>query len=179
MRRGRKLWLCCLGLALLGAGEGGAPAPAAPPLAPAELTLEQLLAQRGWTGAQLRENAVNQLEAKVVLNGQHELRFQISTSFSKTILDEDVAKELGLQIEPTNIEVTGAKKQRLGMVALESLAFPETSLGPVTLFTADLSSIMGKSSMVELPAGVIGSDLLTKYQAVLEIPTSKLYLRVR
>jgi hypothetical protein len=161
---------------------GAADAPQAPPTpapAPAELTLEQFLAQRGWSAVQLHENAFSQLETDVLVNGEHRLRVQISTSFSKTIVDEAVVKQLGLTVEPTNIELTGVKKQRLGSLQLKSLAFGETSVGTATIFTADLSSLLGTATGVETVQGVIGSDLLSKYQAVLEIPTSKLYLRVR
>jgi len=154
-------------------------APTTPAPAPSDATLEQFLGQRGWVAVQLRENAFSQLEAEVLVNGQHRLRVQISTSFSKTIFDEAVAKELGLTVLPSSIELTGPKKQQLGTLQLGSLAFGDTSLGPTTVFTADLPALLGKSPGAELPQGVIGSDLLTKYQSVLEIPNSKLYLRVR
>ena len=175
-RRGLPIGLAALWL--VGAGEG-APAPVAPAPAPADLTLEQLLAQRGWSAVQLHENAFSQLETELVVNGEHRLRAQISTSFSKTIFDAEVVERLGLVVEPTNIEITGAKKQRLGSLQLSSLAFGETRVGAATVFTADLTSLLGKASDALPVQGVIGSDLLTKYQAVLEIPTSKLYLRVR
>jgi hypothetical protein len=153
--------------------------PATPPAAPAELTLEQFLAQRGWSAVQLRDNEFGQLEADVVLNGQHKLRAQISTSFSKTVFDEAVVKQLGLQVEPSGIEITGAKKQRLGTLRLSELAFGDTNVGPVTVFTADLPSLLNRSGSADGVQGVIGSDLLTRYQAVLEVQGTKLYLRVR
>jgi hypothetical protein len=153
--------------------------PAAAPPAPSELTLEQFLAQRGWSAVQLRENEFSQLEADVVLNGQHRLRVQISTSFSKTVFDQAVMKELGLAIEPSGIEITGAKKQRLGTLRLSELAFGDTSVGPATVFTADLPTLLNRSGSADGVQGVIGSDLLTRYQAVLEIPATKLHLRVR
>jgi hypothetical protein len=153
-------------------------APAPPSAAPRELTLEQFLAQRGWKAVPLRENEFSQLEADVVLNGQHRLRAQISTSFSKTVFDEAVVKQLGLQVEPSGIEITGAKKQRLGTVRLSELAFGSTSVGPVTVFTADLPALLNRSGSADGVQGVIGSDLLTRYQAVLEIPATKLHLRV-
>lgn len=162
----------------MGAGEG-APPPVAPAPAPADLTLEQLLAQRGWVAVQLRENAFSQLEADVLLDGKHRLRAQVSTSFSKTIFDASALEELGLRIEETRIEITGSEKQRLGSVQLESLALGETNLGGTTIFTADLEALVGKGASANELQAVIGADLLTKYQAVLEIPTSKLYLRVR
>ena len=109
----------------LGAAAAQAPTAAAP-APPAELSLEQFLAQRGWSAVQLRENEFGQLEAEVLVNGAHRLRMQVSTSFSKTIIDEAVAKQLGLAIEPSGIEITGAKKQRLGTLRLASLAFGET-----------------------------------------------------
>jgi hypothetical protein len=156
------------------------PAPrAAPSPAASELTLEQFLAQRGWSAVQLRENEFSQLEADVMLNGQHPLRVQISTSFSKTVFDEAVVKELGLQVEPSGIEITGAKKQRLGTLRLSELAFGATSVGPATVFTADLPALLNRSGSADGVQGVIGSDLLTRYQAVLEIPATKLHLRVR
>lgn len=83
--------LCIVGLLIAGAAHAqAAPAPAqpAPPApAPAELTLEKLLAQRGWSAVQLRENAFSQLEVDALANGEHRLRVQISTSFTKTIFD--------------------------------------------------------------------------------------------
>ena len=69
------------------AAASGASAPA-----PAELTLEQFLGQRGWSAVQLHENAFSQLEAELLVNGEHRLRVQISTSFSKTLFDEKVVK---------------------------------------------------------------------------------------
>jgi len=148
--------------------------------APADITLEQLLAQRGWSAVQLRENAFSQLEVDVLVNGEHKLRVQISTSFSKTVFDVEVVKKLDLPIEPTSIEIAGAGgKQRLGTLQLQGLAFGETSVSAVTIFTADLSELISRSAGVEPVQGVIGSDFLIKYQAVLEIPTSKLYLRLR
>jgi hypothetical protein len=146
----------------------------------ADLSLEELLAQRGWVAIQLRENAFNQLEADVVVEGEHRLRAQISTSFSKSVFDQSAVRAFGLSIEPTSIEITGAKgKQRLGTLQLQSLAFGETVVGPVTIFTADLSELISSGPGVAQVKAVIGSDLLTKYQAVLDIPTSKLYLRLR
>ena len=174
MTRRWLLSLAALGL-LAAADVQQTPAPAP---APTELTLEQFLGQRGWSPVQLRENAFSQLEADVLVNGEHKLRVQISTSFSKTIFDEAAAKQLGLTIEPTNIELTGANKQRLGSLALKSMSLGGTSIGAATVFTADLKALLGSPAGVEPVQGVIGSDLLTKYQAVLEIPNSKLYLRV-
>ena len=163
-----------LALVCLAAGAHSQPAPP-----PAELTLEQFLAQRGWSAVQLRENEFMQLEADVVLNGRHRMRVQISTSFSKTVIDEAVAKALGLRVEPSGVEITGARKQRLGTLRLESLAFGDTRLGAATVFTADLPALLNRSGSAGAVQGVIGADLLTKYQAVLEIPTATLYLRVR
>ncbi|MEN8161925.1 MAG: aspartyl protease family protein [Myxococcota bacterium] len=148
-------------------------------VAQAEPTLEELLSGRGWVAVQLRENAFSQLEADIVVDGEHELRVQISTSFSKTIFDQAVAEKLGLEIERTNIEITGrGGKQTLGSVALRSLAFEETKVGAFTIFTAELEQLVSRGEGTEPIEAVIGSDFLTKYQAVLEIPTSKLYLRV-
>jgi hypothetical protein len=180
----RRFVLPFVALLLLAATAEPQPAPApsaaavpAPPPA-AEQTLEQFLGQRGWAAVQLQENAFSQLEADVVLNGTHRLRVQISTSFSKSLFDEKVVKELGLAVEPTHIELTGAQKQRLGSLQVQSLSFGETSVGAATLFTADLPALLGTPDGQKPVQGVIGSDLLAKYQAVLEIPTSKLYLRV-
>ena len=177
MRRLLLALAAALSLAASDAAQAPAPAPATP--APSDLTVEQFLGQRGWSAVQLRENAFSQLETDVVLNGEHRLRVQISTSFSKTIFDEKVVKDLGLAVEPTSIEISGANKQRLGTVQLSKLSFGDTSVGPVTIFTADLGAFVSKTPGVEPAQGMIGSDLLNKYQAVLEIPTSKLYLRVR
>jgi len=164
--------LATLAALLLSAAASAQPAPAEP-------TLQQFLAQRGWVAIQLRENAFGQLEADLVIEGEHRLRAQISTSFSKTIFDPAAVRKLGLPIEPTNIEITGSKsKQRLGTVQLQSLAFGETVVGAVTIFTADLGELISRPAGDPVQA-VIGSDFLTKYQAVLEIPTTKLYLRLR
>src|SRR5262249_44366521 len=154
---------------LLAANEAQqAPAPATTP-APNDLTMEQFLGQRGWSAVQLRENAFSQLETDVVLNGEHRLRVQISTSFSKTIFDEKVVKDRGLVVEPTSIEISGANKQRLGTVQLTKLSFGDPWVGPVTIFTADLGAFVSRTAGVEPAQGMIGSDLLNKYQAVLEI----------
>ena len=147
--------------------------------APSEPSLEQFLGGRGWVAVQLRENAFSQLEAEIVIEGEHAMRAQISTSFSKTIFDRAAVEKLGLEIQPTNIEITGrGGKQKLGSVALRSLAFDETKVGAFTIFTAELEQLVSRGSGSEPIQAVIGSDFLTKYQAVLEIPTSKLYLRV-
>ena len=144
----------------------------------AEPSLEELLTGRGWVAVQLRENAFSQLEADIVINGEHTLRAQISTSFSKTIIDQATAEKLGLEIERTNIEITGSGgKQRLGSVPLGSIAFSETSVGPFTLFTAELDKLISRAEGIEPIQAVIGSDFLTRYQAILVIPSSKLYLR--
>lgn len=71
------------------------------------------------------------------------------------------------------------EKQRLGTLQLRSLALGDAQVGAVTVFTADLSELISRSPGAEPAQGVIGSDPLIKYQAVLEIPTSKLYLRLR
>lgn len=148
--------------------------------APAEPSLEAFLRERGWVAIQLRENAFNQLEADVVIEGEHRLRAQISTSFSKTIFDQAAVRKLGIPIEPTSTEISGSKsKQRLGTVQLLSLAFGETQVGPTTIFTADLGELVSRPPGGEPVQAVIGSDFLTRHQAVLEIPSSKLYLRLR
>jgi hypothetical protein len=147
--------------------------------APSQTSLEEFLAGRGWVAVQLQENAFSQLEAGVVVEGEHAVRAQISTSFSKTIFDRAAVEKLGLEIVPTNIEITGrGGKQTLGSVALRSLAFEETEVGAFTIFTAELDQLVSRGSGSEPIQAVIGSDFLTKYQAVLEIPASKLYLRV-
>ena len=148
--------------------------------APADPSLAQFLGQRGWVAIQLSENVFNQLEADVVIEGEHRVRAQISTSFTKTIFDQAAVRKLGLPIEPTPIEIAGSGgKQRLGTVRLQSLAFGETVVGAVTIFTADLDELITRAPSGEPVQAVIGSDLLTRFQAVLEIPTSKLYLRLR
>lgn len=170
-RRARLLAGAALAAWLGAAAEAQAPAP--------EPSLAEFLAGRGWAAVPLRENEFDQLEAEIVVNGTHRLRAQISTSFSKTVIDEAVAKALGLRVEPSGIEITGARKQRLGTLRLESLAFGDTRLGAATVFTADLPALLNRSGSAGAVQAVIGADLLTKYQAVLEIPTATLYLRVR
>jgi hypothetical protein len=173
----RRPALALVAVLLLGAAEAPAPlAPAAP--APADATLEQFLAQRGFQTVQLRENAFSQLEADVLVNGEHRLRVQISTSFSKTLFDEAAVKALGLAITPSNVELAGEKKQKLGTLQLDRLAVGDAVLGAATVFTADLASLVGTAT-TDPVQGVIGSDLLNKYQAVLDVPASKLYLRIR
>jgi hypothetical protein len=147
---------------------------------PSEPSLEQFLGPRGWVAVQLRENVYNQLEVDVVIEGEHRVRAQVSTSFSKTVFDQGAVRKLGLPIEPTSIEISGTGgKQRLGAVQLQSLAFGETVVGAAAIFTADLDKLVSRPPGGEPIQAVIGSDFLTRHQAVLEIPTSKLYLRLR
>jgi hypothetical protein len=165
-------------LAALAAGLLAGAALAQP--APADASLARFLAARGWVAVPLSVNAFNQLEADVVIEGQHRVRAQISTSFSKTVFDDAAVRKLGLPIEPTSVEISGAGgKQRLGSVRLQSLAFGETVIGAVTVHTADLDPLVSRAPSGEPVQAVIGSDLLTRYQAILEIPTSTLYLRLR
>ncbi len=144
-------------------------------------SLSQFLALRGYSEVDLSENSAGQFEVDAVINGSHSARLLVDTGASRTLFGSHSFKSWGIRTKKTSIELTGiGKKQKLQSAELSNLSIGNADSGPITVFVADISFYNRQLEAIgsgEIQ-GLIGSDFLNKYSAILEIKNSKLYLRV-
>lgn len=144
-------------------------------------SLSDFLQDRGFVEVELSENTAKQFEVEAEINGERFLLI-VDTGASHTLLSRERIKDLGLDLEKTNVEFSGiGKRQRLYSTEIEDLQIGGASTGPISIFAADLSHLqkMLRSAGSRAADGLIGADFLTRWSAVLDVKYSKLFLRIR
>jgi len=143
--------------------------------------LSGFLEGRGFVEVELSENTAKQFEVEAEINGEP-LLLIVDTGASHTIFSRDRIEELGLDLEKTQVEFSGiGKKQRLYSTEITDLRIGGASTGPISIFAADLSHLqkMLRGTGSRAPDGLVGSDFLTRWSAILDVKYSTLFLRIR
>ena len=144
-------------------------------------SLSGFLQRRGFVEVELSENTAKQFEVEAEINGEP-LLLIVDTGASHTIFSRDRIKELGLDLEETQVEFSGiGRTQRLYSTEIKNLRIGGASTGPISIFAADLSHLqkMLRSGGSRAADGLIGADFLTRWSAVLDVKYSTLFLRIR
>jgi len=121
-----------------------------------------------------------QFEVEAKLNGSRPLLLIVDTGATMTLLDRDKLEDAGLEFEKTDVRLSGfGGEQRLYSSQIANLAIGSAETGPMTIFGADLGTLQeAQRKYGSRPVdGVIGSDFLSRYSAVIEVKHSMLYLR--
>ena len=145
-------------------------------------SLQEFLATQGYVEIELSENTAKQFEVEATLNGSEPVLLIVDTGASQTLFSKDRLEKLGLRLEKTQVDIYGlGGKQRVSSAEIRDLAIGSASTGPISVLAADLSKLREDlKGLGSRPIdGVIGSDFMSRYSAVIEVKHSKLYLRIR
>lgn len=138
------------------------------------------LKSQGYLAIELSQNTMKQFEVEATLNGKVPLLLLVDTGASMTLFDRDKLKDAGIEFEKTDLQVFGfGGDQRAYSGQIQTLDIGSASMGATSIFGVDLSDFQKQQKkMGSRPIdGVIGSDFLARYSAVIEVKHSILYLR--
>lgn len=144
-------------------------------------SLNKFLEKQGYAEIDLSENTLKQFEVDVSLNGTP-LLLLVDTGASHTFLSRKRLTELGFDLEKTSLEVSGiGQKQFAYSTEIDDLVIGSASTGPMSIYAVDLSTMRDllRESGSRVPDGLLGSDFLTRWSAVLEVKQSRLFLRIQ
>lgn len=113
------------------------------------------------------------LEAKV---GDKPLRFLVDTGAQQTVLDNEVARQLGLKAIPSRVVATGvgAGQAKLEMTTLGDIAIGAVHLSRMPVLLTSLANAQAKSTgKVD---GILGADFLYASDAVFDVGAGRLYV---
>ncbi len=113
---------------------------------------------------------INVVEVKI--NGRGPFRMAIDTSATYTTLDDDVARQLGLE-GVRMIQLPGAGEAGASVVALESVVIGDSPFEDFEAVVTDLDGPAGRRRH----DGVLGMPVFAEYQLVLDYPRNRLIIR--
>jgi hypothetical protein len=129
----------------------------------------------------MRLNTIGHLEVDVMIDGVKAV-FLLDTGASNTVTDIDFAKENLFEfaaIEETGGGV-GTSAMALFHKQVETFAINDLTIKSFDLYATDFQHVkdsLEKKGITEPCNGVIGADILTKYNAVIDYKKMRLYLR--
>ncbi|HTO71845.1 MAG TPA: retropepsin-like aspartic protease [Myxococcota bacterium] len=171
-----------LGLLLVCACLAGGRARAQGAAAPCPSELGEFLKSQGYSAIELSQNTAKQFEVEATLNGKIPLLLLVDTGASMTVFDRDKLKDAGIDVEKTDLQVFGfGGDQRAYSGQIQTLAIGSAQMGVTSILGVDLSDFQKQQKKIgSRPIdGLIGSDFLSRYSAVIEVKHSILYLRTQ
>ncbi|NND52156.1 MAG: clan AA aspartic protease [Flavobacteriaceae bacterium] len=145
------------------------------------MLLKDFLEQEGYTKIKLKLTKTNHFEMKARINNNLG-RFILDTGASNTLVDENMHDYFGLQVEETDVKVTGAgamnmdsKISKKNDLRIGKWRHPKTV---IVLF--NLSHVNSGLQSLNVPAvnGIIGTDILKKAKAIIDYEKKYLYLKL-
>ena len=144
-----------------------------------DMQLETFLEGQGFQQIMLEKNAVGHLMLTLHYDG-NPFNVILDTGASVTLLDMEVAAKLQLAMEKLDIEGGG-----VGTAQAEVHQLPQREVGvggfvmqDISLFAMDISHVnqaLHNRDAVKID-GVLGSDILVKYSAIIDCKHRCLYL---
>jgi hypothetical protein len=142
--------------------------------------IDQLI-EEGYTGIPMRETLLGHLELKGRINNI-ETSFLLDTGAANTVVGIDFVREYEFAFTETEHKGGGVGTSSLDIYQLDSaeLYLENFQITGCTVFAVDLSHVhasLTAKGETNLPAGVIGADILMKHQAIINYPLKMLFLK--
>jgi hypothetical protein len=147
-----------------------------------KFALAEYLHVKGYRMLQLTRNTIGHFELSATMGPDVPIRLIVDTGASSSLLDAGFLRDHGFalrKVETTLFGVTGEAVD-VWSATTPGLMLAGESTGPMTLFATDIASII-----VGLQAtgsneihGLIGSDILSRYGAVIDVRNGRLFLHI-
>ncbi len=142
--------------------------------------LEKLLISDGYKKIQLEEVSTGHLQCSGFINGI-EAKFVLDTAASSNVLDIEVKEKFSITSDKTDEFAGGAGSSEITMEKSKSnilkLADFESNNVDLTLISLEHVNKSFEKADVAKTDGLIGADLLTKHQAIIDYSNFALYLK--
>ncbi len=137
--------------------------------------------KKNYTEISIRKNAIGHLETEVTID-EIETIFLVDTGASNTVIDIGFAKENLLVFEPIDMQGGGVGTSELALFhkKINLCKINDFEIPSFDLYATDFQHIKDsllKKGITEPCNGVIGADILVKYNAVIDYRKMKLYLK--
>ena len=144
-----------------------------------ELATTKQLAARGYTSIPI---SINSDTLKISLNltfGNHKFRCFLDTGTANTVFSKELAAKLDLKCEKPKsgsiISVVGTKQVELTTV--KGLKLENFEMEEYTVLVSDIKDLLADNdTSISNAGGLIGSDFLIYYSAIIDYDKSMLYL---
>ena len=117
----------------------------------------------------------NEILIKAKVNGEKELTFLIDTGATQSIIDSEVAKSLGIRDSGDFNITTGSGAMKMQFMNLDSVRLGDLTINDISVAVAPLKNFAANLRIK--PAGLIGANLLKRFQLTIDYPERKLELR--
>ena len=143
--------------------------------------LKEYLLNEGYTKIKLKLTKTNHFEMKAKINGV-EGRFILDTGASNTLVDVSNFKLFNLEVEDSDIKVTGAGASNMDSKVSKknNLSIGKWKNDKTIIVLFNLSHVnIGLTSLdVEPVDGIVGTDILKKGKAIIDYEKKYLYLKL-
>lgn len=148
---------------------------------PAEFSLVETLSAQGYAAIPLRKLATGHESVVVSVNGREGL-FILDSGAGATVVDQRWSEHFALDSDEASdtISAAGAGGQfGLSRVPVESFSLAGQSFDLDALYVGDISHAMGPlrdATQLDLH-GIIGQDILTSHDAIIDVGQQRLFLK--
>jgi len=137
--------------------------------------------KKNYKEISLRLNAIGHLETEVTID-EIETIFLVDTGASNTVIDIGFAKDNLLEFEPIEMQGGGVGTSQMVLFHKQINLFKinDFEIPLFDLYATDFQHIkdsLTKKGVTEPCNGVIGADILIRYNAVIDYGNMKLYLK--
>jgi hypothetical protein len=143
------------------------------------LALQSCLVLHGYALAGLNNGAGGVRTVMAVLDTA-KLWLVVDPRASTSFLDIARIRKLGYSAKPTTIDINvSGRREPVYSVALADLKLGTFSSGPITFYLTRVDYIAAAAGIEDSRTidGIIGSDLLTRFSAVMDLKRNALYLK--
>lgn len=139
-------------------------------------SLIDCLESLSYSAIQLTPNMYGHFEMEAKLDGKHPIVLIVDTGSSMSLLSKSLLDSLGY----STFSVPDPQGRKLWRVRIDSLSFGKANTGRKELLVGNLDEMFpGFNVYGNQIHGLIGSDILSRYSAIIDIEWSRLYLQVR
>ncbi|MFA6570129.1 MAG: aspartyl protease family protein [Bacteroidota bacterium] len=129
----------------------------------------------GYSAIQMTPNIYGHFELNVKLDGKYEITLIVDTGANISLLSKHLLDSLGYETFP----VPDTEGRTFYRTRIDSLVFGNANTGRREMFAGKLEELFpGFSLYGKRVHGIIGSDLLNRYSAIIEVPFSRLFLKI-
>jgi hypothetical protein len=143
------------------------------------VALAELLSRHGFHRHALLKNQVGHLQLRGQLQGRP-IDLMVDTGAASTVLDVAYCRSAGISLRDTGAIGGGAGSARLAIYAVDrvSLSLDGRPLRSDGIYALDLTYVNESLTMKGASPvhGILGQDVLTRHQAVIDYPTMSLFL---
>ncbi|MFA6233565.1 MAG: aspartyl protease family protein [Bacteroidota bacterium] len=147
-----------------------------------KLALAEYLNAKGYRMVQLTRNTIGHFELTGTLGNDIPIRLIVDTGASSSLLDAAFLRAHDVELRKVEMTLFGVTGEAVDVwsATVPGLVFAGESTGPMTLFATDITSIIGglQAAGSNEINGLIGSDILTRYGAVIDVRSGRLFLHI-